>query len=239
MNAGVRATVRASASAKRSLWGPVSAAPNLKRLTVSTPAATKTSPSPASDGVGGHADGLQGGGAVAVDGDAGDVGEPGQDGGHPADVVAGLATGLPGAHEDVFDLLGIELRHLGQDFFDDEPGQIVGPTVDQGALVRSADGGPSSGDDDSFGHSILLEVVAALVRRVVGWPTGRSYRSVTLATGHVGQFQTAPDQATGVVVPAPTDSERRGQDPAKTSSSAGDSDKAAGKGDGFRTGRLL
>jgi hypothetical protein len=44
---GLRSVVRASASAKAALWGPVSEAPYWKRLTVSTPAATKTSPSPA------------------------------------------------------------------------------------------------------------------------------------------------------------------------------------------------
>src|SRR3954466_13668533 len=43
----VRSAVRASDSANDSLWGPVSAAPCLKRLTVSTPAHTKASPSPA------------------------------------------------------------------------------------------------------------------------------------------------------------------------------------------------
>ena len=43
----VRLVVRASASAKRGLWGPVSAAPLRYRLTVSTPAAMKMSPSPA------------------------------------------------------------------------------------------------------------------------------------------------------------------------------------------------
>jgi hypothetical protein len=39
--------VRPSASAKSVLCGPVSEAPFMKRLTVSTPAAMKTSPSPA------------------------------------------------------------------------------------------------------------------------------------------------------------------------------------------------
>ena len=47
VTAGARSAVRPSASAKSELWGPVSEAPFMKRLTVSTPAATKTSPSPA------------------------------------------------------------------------------------------------------------------------------------------------------------------------------------------------
>ncbi len=45
--AGVRSAVRPSAVAKAVLCGPVSEAPFMKRLTVSTPAAMKTSPSPA------------------------------------------------------------------------------------------------------------------------------------------------------------------------------------------------
>ena len=67
------------------------------------------------DGVGRHADGLQRGRAVAVDRDAGDVVEPGQDGGHPGHVVAGLAGRLAAAEDDVLDLGGVELGHLGQD----------------------------------------------------------------------------------------------------------------------------
>src|SRR5580658_5022273 len=47
VTAGLRAAVRASASANIGLWGPVSEAPNWKRLTVSTPPARNTSPSPA------------------------------------------------------------------------------------------------------------------------------------------------------------------------------------------------
>ncbi len=47
LTAGFRLAVRASASAKAGLWGPVSDTPYWKRLTASTPAATKTSPSPA------------------------------------------------------------------------------------------------------------------------------------------------------------------------------------------------
>jgi len=47
VTAGARCSVRPSDSAKSALCGPVSEAPYAKRLTVSTPAATKTSPSPA------------------------------------------------------------------------------------------------------------------------------------------------------------------------------------------------
>ncbi len=39
--------VRATAAACLGFWGPLSAKPWMKRLTVSTPAATNTSPSPA------------------------------------------------------------------------------------------------------------------------------------------------------------------------------------------------
>src|SRR4051812_2645508 len=43
----VRSRVRSSASENLVLWGPVSDAPNWNRETVSTPAHTNTSPSPA------------------------------------------------------------------------------------------------------------------------------------------------------------------------------------------------
>src|SRR5690242_3006813 len=43
----VRSRERSSASENNGLWGPVSAAPNWKRDTVSTPAHTNASPSPA------------------------------------------------------------------------------------------------------------------------------------------------------------------------------------------------
>ena len=64
------------------------------------------------DGVGRHADGLQRGGAVAVHRHAGHVPEPGQDGRHPGDVVAGLAAGLAATEEHVLDLGGVQLGHL-------------------------------------------------------------------------------------------------------------------------------
>src|ERR1700722_7730052 len=122
---GARALVRASAAPEAALWAQVSAAPYWKRLTVSTPAATKTSPSPA----------LMAWAAMRMvcrgEEQSRFAVTPGR-AGAPAAVVAGLAAGLAGAHEDVFDLLRIELGHLGQDFFDDEPGQVIGPTIDQG-----------------------------------------------------------------------------------------------------------
>ena len=122
------------------------------------------------DGVGGHADGLEGGGAVAVDGHAGHV-QSGQEGGHPADVVAGLARRLAAAHDEVLDLGGVELGDLGQDLGDDVGRQVVGSARHQRALVGTTDGGASGGDDDGFGHGRLL--LGWVLRRLRAHRLGR------------------------------------------------------------------
>ena len=129
------------------------------------------------DGVGGHADRLQRRRAVAVDGDAGDVGQPGQEGGHAGDVVAGLAAGLTAAEDDVLDLLRVELRGLLEEGLDDEPGQVVGAALGQAALVGTADRRAGGGDDDGFGHASPSSCDASKWRQSVGRrgspPTGR------------------------------------------------------------------
>ena len=56
----------------------------------------------------------------------------------------------------VLDRLGVELGHLGQHLADDQGGQVVGAAVDQRTLVGPADRGPTGGDDDGFGHVVLL-----------------------------------------------------------------------------------
>ncbi len=108
------------------------------------------------DGVGRHPDGLERRRAVTVDGHARHVGQPGQDRGDPADVVAGLTARLARAHDDVLHRLGVELGHLGQHLADDQGGEVVGAAVDQGSLVGPSDRGPAGGDDDGFGHVVLL-----------------------------------------------------------------------------------
>ncbi|MEI2686616.1 MAG: hypothetical protein V9G14_10455 [Cypionkella sp.] len=67
------------------------------------------------DGVGGHADALQRGGAVAVDRDAGDVRHVGEHGDDAADVVARLTGWLPAAHDQIVDGVSVELRDLVED----------------------------------------------------------------------------------------------------------------------------
>src|ERR1019366_2870801 len=119
------------------------------------------------DGVRGHANGLEGRRAVPVDGHAGHVGEAGQQRAHATQVVAGLATGLAVAEDEVLDRVGIELGHLGQYLAHDQCGQVVGPAVDQRTLVGPSDRGPAGGDDYGFGHVMLLVEgggAAALVR---------------------------------------------------------------------------
>ena len=69
---------------------------------------------PGLDRVGGHADRLQARRAVAVDGDAGDVAQPGQHGDDAGDVEARLPGRLAAAHDQVLDEGGIELGHLGE-----------------------------------------------------------------------------------------------------------------------------
>src|ERR1700685_1976897 len=100
----VRTRLRSWAASNRLLVGPPSALPLTKRLTVSTPAAMNTSPSPARmaggappEGGGRQPDGLQRRCAVAVDRGTGAVGHPGEQGHDPGNVVARLARRLGAA----------------------------------------------------------------------------------------------------------------------------------------------
>ena len=61
------------------------------------------------DRVGGHADRLQRARAVPVDRDPGHVGEAREEGRDARDVEARLAARLPAAHDDVLDVVGVEL----------------------------------------------------------------------------------------------------------------------------------
>ena len=108
------------------------------------------------DGVGSHADGLEGRGAVAVEGDAGDFVEAGQDRHHPSEVETGLARGLGTTEEQVLDGVGVELGQLGEHRAHGVGGKVVGPTVDEAALEGASDRGTSGGDDHCFGHQLGL-----------------------------------------------------------------------------------
>ena len=51
------------------------------------------------------------------------------------------------------------------DGLDDRGGEVVGPALDQRALVRPPDGAPGGGDDDGFGHvSVPLEVAKCPIK---------------------------------------------------------------------------
>jgi hypothetical protein len=106
--------------------------------------------------VGGHADRLERGGAVAVDGHAGDVVEAGEEGGHPGQVEAGLARGLAAAEDEVVDRRRVEGGHLVEGGRDDVGGEVVGAALDQRALHGPPDGRAGRGDDDGFGHGGIL-----------------------------------------------------------------------------------
>ena len=130
------------------------------------------------DGVGGHADALERGGAVAVHRHARRVLEPGQDGGDAGHVVAGLTGRLGAAEDHVLHVGGVDLGHLGQHRLDDEGAQVVGPAVDQGALVGPADRGAAGGDDDGFRHgdSLLASILRPGIPPRGGLQVTRRYR---------------------------------------------------------------
>src|SRR5581483_6424713 len=109
------------------------------------------------DGVRGHADRLQRRRAVAVDGRAGHLVQTGEQRRDAGDVRACLAGRLSAPPQDVLDEAAVELGDLVEQRRDDERRHVVGPDVDERALVGPADRGAGGGDDDGFGHGLLLE----------------------------------------------------------------------------------
>ena len=103
-----------------------------------------------------HADRLERGRAVAVDGDTRHVVEAGQHSYDAADVVPGLAGGLTVAHHEIFDLTWIELGDLREKRFHDLCSQIIGSHVLQRTFEGAADGTASGGDDDGFRHGEII-----------------------------------------------------------------------------------
>ena len=105
----------------------------------------------AADAVCGERDGLQAGGAVAVDGHGGDGdGQAGAEAGDAGDVHSLLGFGHGAAEDDVFDLGLVELRDAGEGSVDGEGGEIVGACGAKGAARGFADGGADGGGDDDF-----------------------------------------------------------------------------------------
>jgi hypothetical protein len=98
-------------------------------------------------------DGLQPGGAEAVDRLAGDAGgQAGPLGGDAGDVEALGALGDGAAEQDVLDLGRVEPLGPPDRLGDGRPGHVVRPAGAQRAPRRPADGGPRAGDDDGFLH---------------------------------------------------------------------------------------
>ena len=104
------------------------------------------------DGVRRHPDRLQAGRAVPVDGHARHVVEPCQYGGGAPDVETGFAGRLAAAHDQVFDVVGADLRHLRHQGLHDLSRHVVGTQVDERALPGPPDRAPSGGNDHSFSH---------------------------------------------------------------------------------------
>src|SRR5262245_53054133 len=79
------------------------------------------------DLISGYGDGLQSGGAEAIDGDARDGDrQTGADQRDAGNIVSLRAVGVGTAEDDVVDFPGVELRRLAEDVLNAVSGQIVG-----------------------------------------------------------------------------------------------------------------
>ncbi len=107
----------------------------------------------AANALGSKRDGLQAGGAEAVDGHRGGFDrETGAERGDAGDVHALFAFGHGAAEDDVVDLLGVDRRNAGEDFFYGEGSEIVGARGTQRAFVGAAYGSAYGGNDYGFWH---------------------------------------------------------------------------------------
>ncbi len=123
--------------------------------------------SAATDALCGERDGLQAGGAVAVDGHAGDGNrQTGAEAGDAGDVHSLLGFGHGAAEDDVFDLGAVELRDALKGAVDGEGGEIVRARGAKRAARGLAYGGADGGCDDDFFH--LATSARCLVKRTSG-----------------------------------------------------------------------
>ena len=113
-----------------------------------------------------HPAGLQGGRTVPVHGCPRHI-EPGQDADHTADVEPLFACGQTTAAHQVVDRRPLELGHLLQHLVGDVSGQIIGPDVDQRALVGAPNRGATVSDDDRVSHGARFSLRGANCR--FGW----------------------------------------------------------------------
>ena len=130
--------------------------PFMKRLTVSTPAATNTSPSPALMACVAMRMVWSDDEQYRFTVTPGTSGMPAWMAAMRGDVVAGLAGRLAAAQDHVLDVAPVERRHLVQHGVDDERREVVGPQVLQRPLHGPADRGAGGRDDHGFGHWTLL-----------------------------------------------------------------------------------
>ena len=111
---------------------------------------------PAADGVGGGGDGLQAGGAVAVDGLGGDaVGQPGPLDNQPGHIAALDTEGHGAAHDHVADVLRPELGYSGQHTQKGLGAILHGVELGKGALAGLAVGGAAEGDNHGLSQLCL------------------------------------------------------------------------------------
>jgi hypothetical protein len=98
-------------------------------------------------------DGLQAGGAEAIDGDAGHFDrQTGAENGKAGDVPALLALRLSAAEDHVFDFGRVEAGNPIQGSAHGQRGEIVGASSGESALGGAAYRGANGADDDGFRH---------------------------------------------------------------------------------------
>ena len=128
------------------------------------------------DLVGGHRDGLQAGGAEAVDGRAGD--RPRQSGPNPrdaGDVHALLAFRITAADDHVFNLGRIELRHAFEHRLDAVGDQVVRPRQVERAAERFRQRRSQTCDNDGFTcHGACSHLPEINRSEVLCWKAGRA-----------------------------------------------------------------
>ena len=109
--------------------------------------------SSAADALSGEGDGLQAGGAEAVDGHScALVGQTSAQSDDAGEVHALFGFGHGTADDDVVDFVGIELRHAVERTTDGDGSKIVGTGGAQGSAGSPADGGTDTADDDGISH---------------------------------------------------------------------------------------
>ncbi len=107
--------------------------------------------------LGGHGDGLQAGGAEAVDGHGRDLfGQSGAQGSDAGNVHSLFCFRHGAAEDDILDFVRIELRDAVERAFDSDRREFVGPGGAESAFVGAPYGRANGRDEDDFTHRMLL-----------------------------------------------------------------------------------